>query len=131
MGPREVVERLKQSYLGERLDGNLLADDVVLEWPFAAPGRPKRMVGRDDFLAMIAPQRAALPFRLDRLRVDAVHETADPEVVILEFELGGTVHATGERHSAAMVAVFRVRDGKVVLWREYQDTYAIAQAIGS
>jgi ketosteroid isomerase-like protein len=129
MDPRTVFEQLAGSMPAPALDGRLLADDLVIEWPFAAPGRPRRIEGRDAFLAMAGPARAALPFRLDECRVSAVHETADPEVIVAEYELAGTLNATGERRAAAFISVLRVRDGRVVRWREYQDTYAISQAM--
>jgi ketosteroid isomerase-like protein len=61
--------------------------------------------------------------------VRAVHDTADPEVIVVEYELGGTVLPTGARRSADFVGVLRVRDGLIRTWREYQDTMGIAQAL--
>jgi uncharacterized protein len=124
-----IVDHLRAWTLhGDRDD--FLADDVVVEWPFAAPGRPRRIEGRAAFLAMARPSRAALPFAFDEFTVEAVHETSDPDVLVVEYRLGGTVTTSGERRSAAFISVIRVRDGRVVLWREYQDTMAIAAALG-
>ena len=80
---------------------------------------------------MAAPARAALPVHFDEFVLDAQHETTDPDVVVLEYRLGGTVTTTGERRSAAFVSVIRVRDGRIVGWREYQDTMAIAAALAA
>jgi ketosteroid isomerase-like protein len=131
MGPREVFEQMQQRFLANTvgLDGDRLADDVVIETPFAPPGRPRRTVGREAFLAGAVPGRAALPFHFDECRVVAVHDTADPEVIVVEYELGGTVIPGGERRSAAFIGVLRVRDGLITHWREYQDTFAIARAL--
>jgi uncharacterized protein len=71
-----------------------------------------------------------MPFRFDECVVEAVHETADPEVIVAEYRLGGTVLPGGEHRSAQFVSVIRVRDGLVTHWREYQDTYAIVRALG-
>jgi uncharacterized protein len=126
-----IAEQLRDWTLhGHRAD-DLLAEDVVVEWPFAAPGRPRRVEGRDTFLAMAVPARASLPFAFDEFELDAVHETAEEDVVVLEYRLGGTIVATGDRRSAAFISVIRVRDGRIVLWREYQDTMAIAAALGA
>jgi ketosteroid isomerase-like protein len=105
-----------------------LADDGVFEFPFAAPGRAKRYEGKAAFLAMAGPARAALPFTFDTCEIHAVHRTADPEVAIVEYEIGGPV--AGAHRTSSIIAVLRVRDGKVVHWREYQDTFAILQAVG-
>jgi uncharacterized protein len=107
-----------------------LADDVVIETPFAPPGRPRRVRGREQWLAIAAPGRAALPARFEECRNVVVHETADPEVIVVEYELAGTVTTTRQPASAAFIGVLRVRDGKIVHWREYQDTFAIVQALG-
>ncbi|MFC7273869.1 nuclear transport factor 2 family protein [Paractinoplanes rhizophilus] len=132
MEPREVFERaMRPEALTGEVTGDHLADDVVVEWPFAAPGRPRRIEGKSAFLAMAAAAREAMPFRIDRCSVGAVHETSDPEVIVVEYTLGGVRLATGERGATDLICVLRVRDGKVVHWREYQDTQAIAQAMGA
>lgn len=133
MGPREVFACMKERWLSND-DANpmdtLLAADAVVEAPFAPPGRPRRFSGRDEFLAFAADGRAALPARFEECREIAVHETTDPEVIVVEYELSGTVTTTGRRASAPFIGVLRVRDGQVAGWREYQDTVAIAQALG-
>ncbi|TCC31593.1 phzA/B-like protein [Kribbella sindirgiensis] len=106
---------------------DLLADEVMIEVPFA-PGGPRKWVGRDEWLAFAVPARAGFPVRFDRFTKLAVHETVDPEVAVVEYELGGEL--AGERASARFIGVLRVRAGLIVEWREYQDTSAIQQALG-
>lgn len=131
MGPREVFEHTTRRWLAGDLtpDTGLLAEDVVIEWPFAPPGRPARIEGRTEFLAFSEPQRAAFPARFDELRNVVLHDTADSEVIVAEYELAGTITATGARAAAAFITVLRVREGKIVQWREYQNTAAMAAAL--
>ena len=68
--------------------------------------------------------------RIDEYREIAVHETADPEVLVAEYELSGIAPATGERSTAGFVVVLRVRAGRIVHWREYQDVLALSAAFG-
>ncbi len=103
---------------------------MVVEGPFAPPGRPRRVEGRDQVLAHYGPQWAAFPARFDEVRDVVIHDTTDPEVIVVEYELAGTVLATGRQASAPFIGVLRVRDGKTVLWRKYQNVLAIAQALG-
>ena len=133
LGPREVFARMRQQWLANRSDAmeSLLADDGVVEAPFAAPGMPRRIVGRQQFMAFARAERALLPVRFEECRETAVHETADPEVIVVEYELTGTVTTTGHRASAPFIGVLRVRDGKIAGWREYQDTSAIARALAA
>jgi uncharacterized protein len=131
LGPRAVFAQMKRHWLAHpaAATDSLLADDAVVELPFATPGRPRRFQGRAQFLAFAQAQRASLPVRFTECRDLAIHDTADPEVIVVEYELTGIVTTTGHRASASFIGVLRARDGQVVAWREYQDTMAIAQAL--
>jgi ketosteroid isomerase-like protein len=102
MGPREVFAHMRQQWLGNAVNplDSLLAADAVIETPFALPGRPRRFEGREEFLAFAQAGRAALPVRFEECREIAVHDTADPEVIVVEYELAGTVTTTGHRAAA-------------------------------
>lgn len=130
-GPREVFDRFQRGVVGNAgsLREEWCAPDAVIELPFAAPGRPRRFQSRQAFFAFAAPQRAALPVRFDEVRNVVVHETTDPEVIVAEYELVGTVTTTGRSAAASFVVVLRVHDGQIVLWREYQNVLAIAAAL--
>lgn len=128
--PREVFARMQDGWLGRGDEGSLLAEDVVIEAPFAPPGRPKRREGRDNVLRFTRPERAAFPVRFEEVRDVLVHETADPEVIVVEYTMAGISTVTGLRGSAPFIGVLRVRDGEIAGWREYQDAIAIAQAVG-
>ena len=129
---REIFEHWQQTVL--RNDhaalGRYCADDVVIETPFAAPGIPGRFTSREAFLAYARPRQQALPARFEGFRQVVVHDTADPNVIVAEYELHGTVTTTGQRASAGFITIITVRDGKVVRWREYQDTLRMAAALG-
>ncbi|WP_405060841.1 nuclear transport factor 2 family protein [Kribbella sp. NBC_01505] len=127
---RTMIESLGKGWTGDpgAMD-DLLAEDVVVESPFAAGG-PARWDGREAWLAYAVPARAGFPVRLDQFTVLTMHETTDPEVAVVEYELAGPHPATGERAAARFVGVLRVRDGRIAGWREYQNTHAILQALG-
>jgi ketosteroid isomerase-like protein len=110
---------------------DLLADDVVIETPFAAPGHSTRTEGKQRVLEFTRAGRAAFPVRFDDCRDVVVHETADAEVIVVEYVLVGTHITTGLTASAPFIGVLRTRNGKLTLWREYQHTLAIAQAVGT
>jgi uncharacterized protein len=130
--PREAFDRMRQQWLGHPmpLTGEDLADDVTIEIPFAPPGRPTRIEGKREFLDFANPERAGIPVRFDECRTTAIHETTDPETIIVEYELIGTSTKTDQQHTAAFIGVLTVHDGKVTLWREYQNTLAITHALG-
>lgn len=60
-----------------------------------------------------------------------VHQTADPEVIVAEFEYRGTAPGTGEPFAIPNVFVMRVRDGLIVESRDYADHVEIARVLGS
>ena len=131
--PREVFQRMQQQWFGEPapLTGDLLTEDVVVETPFSPAGSPNRRIeGRQRFLEVINPQRAAFPVRFDGCRTLAVHDTTDPDTIVVEYELTGTSPVTDRPATARFIGVLTTRDGKIARWREYQDRAAIAQALG-
>ncbi|MFD0783406.1 nuclear transport factor 2 family protein [Micromonospora azadirachtae] len=132
MTPREIFDSMRAQWLANlpTYEADSLADDVVIETPFAAPGRPTRTQGKQQVLEYTQAGRAAFPVRFDDCRNVVVHETTDPEVIVVEYELVGTHMATGVTASAPFIGVLRTRDGKLAHWREYQHTLAIAQAVG-
>jgi len=137
--PREAFARFQELLLGEAPDAatatataDLYADDVVIELPFARPGMPSRFDGRASFAAFAATQRASLPARFEEFRNVVIHDTADPEVIIAEYDLAGTVTTTTTVRQASQpfVLVLRVRAGRIVHLREYQNVLGIAAELG-
>jgi uncharacterized protein len=59
-----------------------------------------------------------------------IHQTADPEVIVAEFEYRGTVPDTGEPFALPGIFVMRVRDGQIVSSRDYVDHLGLARALG-
>ena len=133
MTPREVFDRMRAHWIANEItfDADFLAADAVLEMPFAVPGRPGRIVGRDDILTFVRAGHAALPFRFDDCRILAVHDTADPATIVVEYELAATMTATGMSAAATFIGVLTVHEGRISCWREYQNPLAIAQAMST
>lgn len=129
-GPLAVYRRMREAVLREDdatlLPAELLAEDLVVETPFSPPGM-RRIEGREAWLAFYRDR--ALPIRFEECRELAVHETGDPEVIVVEYELTGTVTTTGVRASTSFIGVLRARDGLVEHWREYQNLPAIGEAL--
>jgi uncharacterized protein len=132
--PRELFELMSRSWIGGPEDFaeepwiEVLAEDVVIETPFAPPGQPGRIAGRAGFLAVARAGRATMPVRFESCRVTALYETAD--VAVIEYELAGTVLTTGRQAAMPFIGVLRARAGRIVLWREYQNVLAIAHTLG-
>jgi ketosteroid isomerase-like protein len=123
--PRQVVETLMRGIATQEWQGldELYADDTVVEHPFALPA-PTRIEGRAAIRAHFA-NFALAPLRL-QVRNMVVHATADPEVVIAEWDYEVQVTSTGRSSRVSNIQVSRVRDGKIVESRDYHNHAAMA-----
>ena len=130
--PAQVLERRRELVLNLDAEGfaDLFAADGVIEIPFAGPDLPARIDGQQairDYSRRIAT--AAL--RIDGLDTVAVHHTDDPEVLIVELVARGTIVTTGHAITARSIQIFRIRDGKILLFRDYANPNALAEALGA
>jgi hypothetical protein len=128
--PREVVEQVRRMVAGEGVVfADLFAEDGVLEYPFAMPGQPPQLRGREVIRAFFAGSPGSRQlFAIDG--VDAVvRDTDDPEVVIAEIEHYGRSLVTGEPYRFRALGIIRVRDGEIVSYQDYMDPIAAARLL--
>jgi ketosteroid isomerase-like protein len=62
------------------------------------------------------------------VRSVAVHQTGDPEVLVVEQVVVGVNVATGAAFELPGVLVLRVQDGRIVHVRDYMDALAVVGA---
>lgn len=130
--PREVVEQVRLMVAGEGVDfAGLFAEDGVLAYPFAMPGQPAELRGRDAIRAYFG---ALGPRARDMLVIEGVEalvrETDDPEVVVTEITHHGRSRATSEPYRHFALGVIRVRDGEIVRYDDYMNPIAVARLRG-
>ena len=130
-GPRTTVERFLAAAVspspGDMAD--CYAERFIIEMPFAsglAPGRTES--SREEIRARFAAGAAVR--RYTAVRDPRVHQTTDPDVLVVEYGLDGTRVADGERFSLAFVMVLTFRDGLIVHARDYSDPIAGFRALG-
>jgi uncharacterized protein len=121
--PREVFDRVQRLILERRFDAyaDAFAEDATFELPFAPAGIPRRVEGREAIRAFFraGTERVDSAARRWEFRSVVVHETADPEVIVTEFDVHGEVTATGEPYEFANLQVIRVRNGEIASLRDY------------
>lgn len=130
--PADVLARRSKLLLDGDADGfaELFAPDAVIEVPFGGtPGMPARQEGREA-IREAARQVLASPLRIEDFEVTSLHQTQDPEVVIAEVRTAGTVTTTGRSFAATSVQILRIRDGKIVHFRDFADPRAAAEILG-
>jgi ketosteroid isomerase-like protein len=120
MTPSDVLELRRQALVARDMEAfaDLFAPDAVIELPFAAGALPARLEGQEA-IRDYSRQSAQTPVEIRDLRTKALHLTADPEVVIIELETLGRIKTTGQEFTVPCIQVFRIRDGRIVLFRDY------------
>jgi uncharacterized protein (TIGR02246 family) len=130
--PADVLAQRRHLILNGDADGfaDLFAPDAVIELPFAGPpGMPARLEGREA-IRENARRVMASPLRLEDFEVAELYQTQDPEVVIAEMRAKGTVTTTGRPFTATSVQVLRIRQGHIVLFRDFADPRVLEDLIG-
>jgi ketosteroid isomerase-like protein len=131
-GPREVLARFQQAAIERSLTSmvDLYAEDAVHEFPFTRPGVPSRLQGREQIRTFMQANWETNPLRYQAYRSVVIHETADPEVIVVEQDVTGTAATTGRDFTLPNIVVLRVRDGQIVHFRDYVNVVAVAEAAG-
>jgi len=128
----DVLARRRQFMLNGDADGlaDLFAPDAVLEFSFhGPPGTPVRLEGRE-VIREYSRRVMASPLRLEDYEVAELHHTQDPEVVIAEMRAKATVTTTGRSIAATSIQILRIRDGHIVLFRDFADPRILEDVTG-
>jgi uncharacterized protein len=121
--PADVLARRRQLMLNGDADGlaDLFAPDAVMEFCFhGPPGTPVRLEGREA-IREYSRRVTASPLRVEDYEVTELYQAQDPEVVIVEMRAKATLTTTGRSVTAMSIQVLRIREGQVVLFRDFAD----------
>jgi uncharacterized protein len=130
--PADVLARRRHLILSGDADGfaDLFAPDAVIEAPFTGPpGTPMRLEGREA-IREYSRHVMASPLQLEDFEVAELYQTQDPELVIVEMRTKGTLTATGRPFAATSIQVLRIREGQIVLFRDFADSRGLEDVIG-
>jgi ketosteroid isomerase-like protein len=130
-GPRELLERAQHLFLKKDLNGfaDMFAEDGTHELPFAPPGVPAVLQGRENIRGYLTAITST-PIEFSEFRDMTIHDTADPEVLIAEYEAAGVIVSSGAPYHARYIQVLRARNGEILLWRDYWSPLSGAEALG-
>ena len=129
--PADVLARRRRLMLNGDAGGlaDLFTPDAVIEFCFhGPPGTPVRLEGREA-IREYSRRVMASPLRLEDYEVTELYQAQDPEVVIAEMRATATVTTTGRPISATSIQVLRIRDGRIVLFRDFADPRILEQVI--
>jgi ketosteroid isomerase-like protein len=129
--PAEVLAQRRHLILNRDIGGfvDLFAPDAVIEGPFTGPpGTPMRLEGREA-IREYSRRVMASPLQLEDFEVVELYQTQDPEVVIVEMRTKGTVTTTGRSFVATSIQILRIREGQIVLFRDFADSRVLEDVI--
>lgn len=130
--PADVLARRRHLTLNGDADGlaDLFAPDAVIEFSFhGPPGTPVRLEGREA-IREYSRNVMASPLRLEDYEVAELYQTQDPEVVIAEIRAKATITTTGRPLAATSIQILRIREGRIVLWRDFADPRVLEEVTG-
>lgn len=122
--PREIFDELHEAV--KNYDAysqwELFAEEAVWEFPFAPPGVPQRIEGRDNIIAAASAgmeRSRRKGRRITHYQDLVIYDTKDPDVIFTTFELHGKNSHTGETYQIPYMQFLKVRDGKIVILLDY------------
>jgi ketosteroid isomerase-like protein len=129
--PREIAGQVRRMVAGEGVVfADLFAADGVLAYPFAPPGHPAELRGREAIRAFFAGMGGTRElFAMEGVDAQA-WETDDPEVVVTEIIHHGRSNVTGASYRLTALGIIRVRGGEIVRYDDYMDPIALARMLG-
>ncbi|MYS90584.1 MULTISPECIES: nuclear transport factor 2 family protein [Streptomyces] len=103
----------------------LWAEDGVMEFPFAPPGWPRRLEGKEAIAAYMRPYPDHIDLHaFPDLRI---HRTTDPETIVAEMRGVGRLVKTDSPYEMTYIAVVTVRDGLIASYRDYWNPLAVLE----
>ena len=130
--PAESIDAfttMLRNALGHRINQHgtsfmdLVADDIVMTFPFAWEGLPSQLNGSGEIAQHLENLSGLIS--LDEMDEPIVHETTDPEEVIVEVAGRGRGIASGEIYDQRYICVIRTKEGRIVHYKDYWNPLAI------
>jgi len=114
----------------ERLDfdevGQLISEEAVFDFPFRAAN--PSTCGRDAIVADLQQGMGGF-LREMTFNIQAIHPCEDLELAVAEYTSRG-VTVAGRAYANRYAAFLRVRDGRIILFREFFNPQAALAARG-
>ncbi|MGB9511613.1 MAG: nuclear transport factor 2 family protein [Candidatus Acidiferrum sp.] len=122
---------LVRGALGDLVDGehffDIVTDDVVYEVLYDFPGWPRIIQGHADLMAQFRSYCDNIELQsADKL---ITHKADSGRVVVIEYEVHGTILATGVKYNNRFCSIIKIENRKIAHWRDYMDSLAAWNAL--
>lgn len=121
---------LVRQALGDHVDGehffDIITDDTIYEVLYDL-GWPRTIRGRTDLMNAFRGYVDIIKLRsADNL---VVHTADAGHVIVIEYEVHGTVLATGGKYDNRFCSIIQLENRKISHWRDYMDSHAAWNAL--
>ena len=122
---------LVRGALGDHVEGDhffdIVSGDVVYEVLYEFPGWPRVIQGRADLMAQFKGYGDNIELQsADKL---IIRKTDNGRVFIIEYEVHGTILATGVKYDNRFCSIIELENRKIAHWRDYMDSLAAWNAL--
>ena len=127
----EPYFNLVRRALGDLVDGehffDMVADHVVYEVLYDIGGWPKTIQRRANLMAQF--RRYCDNVELQSADKLITHRTDDGQTVVIEYEVHGTILATGVKYDNRFCSIIEIENRRITHWRDYMDSLAAWNAL--
>lgn len=129
--PADPYFSLVRGALGDLVDGehffDIVTNDTTYEVLYEVPGWPRIIRGRDDLMAAFRGYVENIALQsADKL---VIHKADDGHVVVIEYEVHGTILATNVKYNNRFCSIIKIENRKITHWRDYMDSLAAWNAL--
>jgi len=122
---------LVRGALDDLVDGrhffDIVTDDIIYEVLYNVPGWPRQIRGRTNLMAAFRGYVNNVALRSANELI--LHKTDNGRVVVIEYEVHGTVLATGAKYDNRFCSIIKIENRKIAHWRDYMDSLAAWNAL--
>jgi uncharacterized protein len=127
----ELLKRSLETFLPRDMKSwsELCDENVLIEFPFAPEGSPRRIEGR----RAIYEYLRGYPDLIDIHSISSarIYSTDDPNVAIADWSVTGRVISNGNSYNMSYATFVAFKDGLIVHYREYWNPQAFQAALGA
>lgn len=105
----------------------MMAEDSVMDFPYAPPGMVTRLEGRAAIQRHLATLVGLIQF--DEM-IDLVVHRTEADTFVLEFGCTGRGVKTGLPYSQRYISVITLKDGRISRYRDYWNPLVVLEAMG-
>jgi ketosteroid isomerase-like protein len=129
-GARPYFELVRRA-LGELVEGehffDVVAEDIAYEVLYDIAGWPRVLKGRAELMKQFEGYCKHVELRAaDKL---IVHKGDGDRVIVIEYEVHGTILATGVKYDNRFCSIIKIESRRIAHWRDYMDSLAAWNAL--